>query len=180
MQPKQQQQHWRRLKSLPVLIAPTFFFSFQNKKKRDFFSRPLEIFRFFFLLRQLQVVGYSERSQCVSSNKSRLLLLYSCSLTYTRAIKVWWCRKKTSGPDKPGALFFLRVVNRLKKLFDFSSIFSVGGFLDLWTFSKANRRTISHGRRRFGGRKSCQSARSVSFSSFLAPHRKRHGENHKS
>lgn len=69
--------------------------------------------------------------------------------------------RKTSGPDKPVPIFSCvssSTDSTEKKLFDFSSIF--GG---IWTFSKANRRTISHGRLGdFGGRKSCQSARSVS------------------
>lgn len=163
MQPKQQ--HWRRLKkSLPVLIAPTLFFSISKQKKKDFFFFPGPYknlcFFFLFCLDNCKSCWIAKGAQCVSSNKSRLLF-FSIRVLRTRAIKVWWCRKKNKWTRQTCAHFSCvssSTDSTEKKLFDFSSIF--GG---IWTFSKANRRTISHGRLGdFGGRKSCQSARSVS------------------
>ncbi len=149
---------------------------------------------FFFSLLLLTIVGSSETLNMFPANKYKLverkretyLNLVFLDCTYKREIKVWWSvGEKQTGQTCAPFFLCLRVVfhvtiiykkKKKKNVWSFPSSYHI--FLCfLWTFSKANRRTISHG----SGRKSCRSARSVSFfSPFLAPHRKRHQENHKS
>ena len=153
---------------------------------------------FFFLFYFWQLLDRAKRSICflltstsfVEGKRERetYLNLVFLDCTYKREIKVWWSvvEKQTRQTCAP---FFLclRVVfhvtiiykKKKKKCLIFSFFIShffvfFGGICGLFP------RQID-GQSLMGlEEKSCQSARSVSFSPFLAPHRKRHQENHKS
>lgn len=109
--------------------STNFIFSISKQKRIFFFLfQALINFCFFFLfcLDNCKSCWIAKGAQCVSSNNKSRLLFFLIRVLRTRAIKVWWCRKKNKWTRQTCAHFFLRVVvHRLhrKKLFDFSSIF---------------------------------------------------------